>query len=218
MNRRLSTLLLVLSLCAVSCEFNVLRALPDVAAPPPSNQWANAPRPEPSVGSESIASSDPRLEAVVARFLKRGSMGLSPLEIRAVARAILDAASEYSVDPSLVMAVIHVESRYDAFAVSQVGALGLMQILPSTGRELAERIGIEWNGPATLFDPVANVTLGVAYLRELKDRFGDTGAALAAYNWGPGRIRQRLREGEPMPTTYPGLVFAALDAHSERSL
>ena len=137
-------------------------------------------------------------------------------EIAELARTIVEESRRHAIDPGLVLAVIHVESRYDAYVVSPVGAMGLMQILPSTGEELAAREGIVWRGPQTLFDPIVNVRLGVAYLKELTDRYDDTAMALAAYNWGPGRIDRRLRRGTPMPKVYPALVFEAYTAHRER--
>ena len=137
-------------------------------------------------------------------------------EIAQLARTIVKESRRHDIDPALVLAVIHVESRFGAYVVSPVGAMGLMQILPSTGAELAVREGIIWRGPQTLFDPIVNVRLGVAYLKELTDRYGDTTLALAAYNWGPGRIDRRLRRGTPMPKIYPALVFEAYTAHRER--
>jgi soluble lytic murein transglycosylase-like protein len=87
--------------------------------------------------------------------------------------------------------------------------MGLMQVIPSTGQELAARLGIRWEGPHTLFDPTTNVRIGVAYLQELRDRYGDMSIALAAYNWGPGRIDRRISRGAPLPTIYAQLVFDA---------
>ena len=122
-------------------------------------------------------------------------------------------ARRHRLDPSLVLAVIHIESLYDAYIVSDKDAMGLMQILPSTGEWLAPRLGVEWRGPQSLFDPIVNVRLGVAYLRQLADRYeGDIATALAAYNWGPGRIDSKLRRGVLLPTVYTHSVFAALDA------
>ena len=123
-------------------------------------------------------------------------------------------ARRYHFDPGLVLAVIHVESRFDTYAVSPKDALGLMQLLPSTGEELAPIVGVEWHGPQTLFDPVANVRLGVAYLRQLTDRYhGSVRTALVAYNWGPGRIDQFVRAGDPLPREYSQLVLAAYDSY-----
>ena len=71
-----------------------------------------------------------------------------------------------------------------------------MQLLPGTGEDVAGRAGVDWQRPgSTLFDPVANVRLGVTYLDELIHRFGDVEVALAAYNWGPTRISQMMTRG-----------------------
>ena len=91
-----------------------------------------------------------------------------------------DAAARHRVDPLLVHAVIAVESAYRPDAVSPAGAQGLMQLMPGTARFL---------GVADPFDPRANVEGGVAYLRRLGDEFG-TVLALAAYNAGPGAVRE----------------------------
>ena len=58
------------------------------------------------------------------------------------------------------------------------------------------------SGPNTLLDPIVNIKLGVAYLRTLTNGYDDMSTALAAYNWGPGRIDRRLRRGEELPTEY----------------
>ena len=86
--------------------------------------------------------------------------------------------------------------------------MGLMQLMPATAEGVAQRIGLRWVGPATLFDPVSNVRLGVPYLRELLDRYGSVTTALAAYNWGPTRIAERLRQGEPVPALYAQRVLS----------
>ena len=91
-----------------------------------------------------------------------------------------DAAARHGVDPLLVHAVIAVESAHRRDAVSPVGAEGLMQLMPRTARML---------GVSDPFDPRENVEAGVAYLRRLHDEFG-TVLALAAYNAGPGAVRE----------------------------
>ena len=83
-------------------------------------------------------------------------------EITRVARVIVVESRRAGLSPALVLAVIHIESRGYNFAASRVGALGLMQLRPVTAE--ARRIGVRWRGHATLFDPVANVRLGVSYL------------------------------------------------------
>ena len=126
-----------------------------------------------------------------------------------LAETIVREARAQGLEPHLVAAVIEVESAGRPQAVSQVGALGLMQLLPETGRELAHKHGVPWSGPATLFDPAINVKLGAAYLRELTNRYGDVSIALAAYNWGPGVIDQRLRDGDTLPSEYIDSVMRA---------
>ena len=148
--------------------------------------------------------------AVLARLRLAGGE-LSPDQVRRLAEAIVAEAARHHFEPALVMAVIHVESSGRPTAVSPVGALGLMQIMPPTGEELAGLHGIPWQGPDTLLDPVINVKLGVAYLRKLADRYDDMNTALAAYNWGPGRIDRRLRAGEGVPKLYPDRVMKAYD-------
>ena len=91
-----------------------------------------------------------------------------------------DAAARHRVDPLLVHAVIAVESAHRRDAVSPAGAEGLMQLMPRTARML---------GVSDPFDPRENVEAGVAYLRRLHDEFG-TVLALAAYNAGPGAVRE----------------------------
>ena len=85
--------------------------------------------------------------------------------------------------------------------------MGLMQLLPDTARSVASRAGVEWEGPATLFDPESNIRLGVHYLDELVQRFGDLEVALTAYNWGPTRIARRIREGGDLPNAYSDRVL-----------
>jgi len=155
------------------------------------------------------AQRDPSVTAI-AEYLASRNTGLIREEIDVLARTLVSEARRHRLDLALVMAVMHVESRFHNFAISPAGAIGLMQILPSTGEELARREGIPWRGSQTLLEPATNVRLGIAYLRELSDRYrGDLHAALAAYNWGPGHVDRRLQEGTPLPSEYPSLVTQA---------
>ena len=117
-----------------------------------------------------------------------------------------------------MIAVIEVESAGYHLAVSHVGAMGLMQLLPATAEELAEKLEIAWTATDTLFDPIINVKLGTAYLRQLADRYDDVSIALAAYNWGPGRIDRRLRRGATVPSRYIEQVRRAVDRYDEVAL
>ena len=86
---------------------------------------------------------------------------------------------EYGVDYEMVKAVIQTESSWNHKAVSTSGAIGLMQVLPSTAKS-------EFNTPKKdLFDPYVNVTVGIKYLSKLNQHFDDTDAMLTAYSHGP---------------------------------
>jgi len=188
--------------------FSLSCAVTPLAAPTaPTAQVAIAPvAAKPPPGDPAVADVRAHLVPYQART------GLTDAEVAQLAETIVVEARRYHFDPSLVLAVIHVESRFDTYAVSPKDALGLMQLLPSTGEALAPIVGVEWAGPRTLFDPVANVRLGVAYLRQLTDRYnGSVRTALVAYNWGPGRIDQFVRAGDPLPHEYSQLVLAAYD-------
>jgi soluble lytic murein transglycosylase-like protein len=100
-------------------------------------------------------------------------------------KIIYDVAIRHSINPHLVAALIHVESAFNARAVSPKGAYGLMQLLPETAR----RFGL--NKKKDLFDPRKNLEAGVRYLKWLADRFGgDTQKILAAYNAGEGAVER----------------------------
>ncbi len=162
--------------------------------------------------------SDPD-ERAVLEFLRGRHTGMSRFDEENVARAVVREARRHGLDPALVLAVIQVESGGYYLAVSHVGALGLMQLLPATAEELAGKLGVDWRGPDSLFDPVVNVQLGTAYIKHLADRYGDVSTALAAYNWGPTRIDRRIRKGSGIPSIYSERVMRAFDvALSRRQL
>jgi soluble lytic murein transglycosylase-like protein len=117
-----------------------------------------------------------------------------------LATAIAVEADVARLDPLLVLAVIAVESSFDVGAVSRRGALGLMQLKPSTLRREAARARIRI---ADLDDPVANVRAGIRYLRRLLDDFRqDQELALMAYNAGPQRISRLRHEEGGVPEYY----------------
>ncbi|UCE87156.1 MAG: lytic transglycosylase domain-containing protein [Deltaproteobacteria bacterium] len=196
---------------ALSCDLGRQAALPTVDGGPPAlAHHAGAA----DVALPASETRDAEFRAVLAT-LERYRTGLARFEEEALAEAIITQARRHQVTPSLVLAVMHVESRYNNFAVSPVGALGLMQVMPQTGAEVASWLGIRYVGPQSLFDPETNVAIGVAYLKWLLDRYHDLPTALAAYNWGPQRISSRLRRGVPLPTDYPRLV---LDSYAKRTI
>ncbi|MBW2715386.1 MAG: lytic transglycosylase domain-containing protein [Deltaproteobacteria bacterium] len=193
--RRLIAALIVLGI--VSLSGGVTTPTPDVI---------------PSVDPFSYAAFESSEEAyMVAAALSNLHTGLVPAELSRVSVAIAAESSRAELPIELVLALIQVESSGYNFAVSPVGAMGLMQVMPATAEEVAERIGLRWMGPAALFDPVTNVQIGVVYLRELLDRYQNVAIALAAYNWGPTRIAERLRQGEPVPALYARRVLSVYE-------
>jgi soluble lytic murein transglycosylase len=143
---------------------------------------------------------------------------LAPMRIRLEAeqlerilQAVHDNALRFDLDPVMILAVIHVESRFDPRAVSSKGAMGLMQIRPATAREVAGSLGIELTADDQLFDPELNILLGSGYLRYLVDRFDDRDTALAAYNAGPTRVAAQWRQTGDVPQAYPARVSEALE-------
>ncbi len=153
----------------------------------------------------------------VARFMK-DSTALWGGERRHVEEAIVREARRNGLDPVLVAAVIQVESRFDPFAVSGVGACGLMQLMPPTARWLLAKDNDSTNDklqPAHLFNPLLNIELGTTYLAQLMDRFdGDLTQALIAYNAGPGVARSLKRGSKAWRRleAYPKSVLAAYKA------
>lgn len=106
--------------------------------------------------------------------------------------AVSDASIRYDVAPETILAVIRIESNFDVNATSDAGAVGLMQILPSTAEEVARELRITWTGDdQQLRDPATNIRLGTHYLTKLLNRFDDLSQALAAYNEGPERVADR---------------------------
>ena len=94
---------------------------------------------------------------------------------------IRDAAEKYGVDPKLVSAVAEVESGYNQSSVSEVGAVGVMQLMPET----AESLGVN------PYDANQNIDGGTRYLKKMLDTFqGDVRKAVAAYNAGPGAVKE----------------------------
>jgi len=193
---RVSTVLLSLILTTVSCS--IVPTAIEEGAPLGGFEVDRNP-PEEVILAEA---------AEIARVLRDRETGLLPAEVTHLARVIAVEAHAAGLPPAFVLAVIEVESGGRNFAVSEVGARGLMQLLPTTGEFVAAGSDVSWGGPETLFDPVANVRLGVAYLEDMIELYANLRTGLAAYNSGPARITGRLRRGEPIPGSYANRVLA----------
>ena len=127
--------------------------------------------PTPSVTDITVAFSQASLDAIIA-----------------------EASARFAVPERWIRAVTQAESAGDPSAVSEAGAMGLMQIMPGTWDELRTAHGFG-DDP---FDPRDNILAGAAYLRAMYNRFGSPGF-LAAYNAGPGRYAEHLATGRSLP-------------------
>ena len=150
----------------------------------------------PVLESAARSSDAAKIDAVLAKrapelgLTLRGQLGA----------AIAEEARKAGFDPLLVVAIIDVESDFDEEAVSSRGARGLMQIKPSTLHELAAQQGLKLTAEEVAADPALQVRLGIRYLKQLHQSFGDLDLALMAYNAGPTRLRKAMKsEGEVEP-------------------
>lgn len=120
----------------------------------------------------------PRVESIGSGYM----LFQSRKTARLFQSIIMEAATRYEVEPEIVKAIIMAESSYNPFAVSERGAIGLMQLMPETAAEM---------GVTDSFDPHHNIHGGVRYFRFLLNQFdGDLKLALAAYNAGITRVRE----------------------------
>ena len=136
------------------------------------------------IAADEIPEPDPTTEALSTPVTVMQASGstLEELNQRPFAEMIESIAARHGVSPVLVHAVVRAESNYQPRARSTKGARGLMQVLPSTARQL--RAG-------NLFDPQSNLDAGVRYLKGLLAEFEfDLPLAVAAYNAGPGAVRR----------------------------
>ena len=142
------------------------------------------------------------VELAVLKVLERHRLRVSPAKRHDVASTIIKVAQRYKLAPELILAVIFTESSFDPDAKSEVGAVGLMQLMPATATQMALELELEWKGRRLLTDPQMNILLGSFYLQKLIHRFDDLNAGLAAYNIGPNRLHYLITEQGHVPRTY----------------
>ena len=109
-------------------------------------------------------------------------------------KEILYYSKEYKLSPVLVASVINVESSFKADAKSTAGAVGLMQMLPSTANYIAELNNLDFLGEDSLLEPEVNIKFGCLYLKYLIDKFNHIDTALASYNAGETKVRNWLKD------------------------
>ncbi len=133
---------------------------------------------------------------------------------------IKEQAEQRGLDPYLMAALVAQESTFTADIRSSANAVGLMQLIPSTGRIYANKVGLRGFSPAVLTQPDTNVRLGMTYFKELMDRFGGAHFALASYNAGENRVARWLadRPGIPQDEFIDDIPFPETQNYVKRIL
>ena len=138
------------------------------------------------------------------QYLASGGQSLPPDVLRVIFpidywQQLEGSAKRRGLDPYLVVALAAQESTFDAGIASSAGAIGLMQIMPATGRSVARQIGIKPFSTSRLTDPEVNMTIGTEYFGDLMAQFGHAAYALAGYNAGGHRVTRWKAERPGLP-------------------
>ena len=153
------------------------------------------------LAAQVTAPGETTLLAQLALDLRRPDVGLTVARRAATNGVVLfdssfpmvDLGNTGALERALALALTRQESSFNAAAVSSSGALGLMQLLPGTARDVAGRVGVPFVQEKLTRDPAYNVQLGSQYMVEMLQRFGGSyEIALAAYNAGPNRVARWL--------------------------
>jgi peptidoglycan lytic transglycosylase len=147
---------------------------------------------------------------------------ISESESWRLSEVILEESSKRRIDPLLITALIQVESGFRSAAVSPMGARGMMQIMPDTGKFLTQALAPEYGfhpaafTPESLDDPVLNLRLGIYYLHDLKKQFQHVNLALTAYNFGPADTQNRLENNLDLSEEFATSVLDAYQRHKTK--
>ena len=141
--------------------------------------------------------------------LKTSNPGLSDEKIDEIVAVFWEQTDTYGFEPEKVLAWIEQESSFRITVVSYKGAIGLAQIMPATGKEVAGWLGIPWKGTETLMDPELNLRIGFYYLNWCRERpaVKTEHQLFSAYHWGIGNL-QRMGLNE---TIYSREIFERAD-------
>ena len=162
---------------------------------------------------------------LVADFLALHNVRLSADQMQAIAESVALESERHDIDAGLLLAMILSESRFRVDAVSEKGAVGLMQLLPSTAAAVAAEMDLEMPGGVRLTDPHTNIALGAFYFKKLMGDFDqNVSLALTAYNKGPGYVMKMQASGvmettaANFPSAYAERVVKMASAQRSRSL
>ena len=158
-----------------------------------------------------MISNEVKREYYITKAVKDISKNNSTLDSKSIyeiSKTIYEESIRYNFNPLLITAIIKTESNFDPEAVSDSYAYGLCQVRRFIAPELAENIGIKWEGAEkTLFDPIKNIKIGVYYLSMLNRNFNDLKTAVIAYNQGPYNVQERLTNNQELSDNYVNKVL-----------
>ena len=144
----------------------------------------------------------------VVSDISKNNSTLDSKSIYEISKTIYEESIKYNFNPLLITAIIKTESNFDPKAISDSYAYGLCQVRRFIAPELAENIGIKWEGAEkTLFDPIKNIKIGVYYLSMLNRNFNDLKTAVIAYNQGPYNVQERLTNNQELSDNYVNKVL-----------
>ena len=125
--------------------------------------------------------------------LKTSNLGLSDEKIDEIITVFWEQINTYGFEPEKALAWIEQESSFRITVVSYKGAIGLTQIMPATGKEVAGWLGIQWKGTETLMDAVINLKIGFCYLNWCRERpaVKTEHQLFSAYFWGIGNLQKK---------------------------
>lgn len=143
----------------------------------------------------------------IVAYLKGKHVDMKEDNLKAVVHTVCDESQQRDLDYRLALAVIKVESNFRKDVVSQKGARGLFQIMPSLARYIAKDAGVTWNGSQCLHEPEKNIKLGVYHLSKLVGDFKSLPTALHAYNVGAGKVKARAPGADEPKTAFTRRVL-----------
>lgn len=143
------------------------------------------------------------LKKVIITYTELNNINdLSSSDYDLLAREVKKASKKYDIDPMLVLSIITVESSFDKNAVSSRGAIGLMQLMPHTAKDLCLEMGMSEHN-CKVRDSKTNILIGTYYLSKLSAKYNNNMKHyLAAYNYGPTAIDKVLSENDRVPTQF----------------
>ncbi|MDG1155947.1 MAG: lytic transglycosylase domain-containing protein, partial [Litorivicinaceae bacterium] len=134
-------------------------------------------------------------------------------------KPLKNAAKRHDISLSWLSGLMRSESLFMHDIRSPAGALGLMQVMPRTGRQTAKELNLRWRGNNTLINPSTNIRIGSYYLAKQLDRFGHPALATAAYNAGPHRVKQWMpNESMPLDAWVASIPFTETRNYVQRVL